>query len=185
MAVAGFEPLLAVSTAILAVAAVALLVGAWALLRRRTPTSQATEPTGVGSEALPGNEASLSPGERLARAIEALRERRGLEDLEDFDLVGDLPALHRRAVAELGGGEEAGQGRIGPAVEDRTVRLALQASIQRLGEPEVPREIAGQRLAAVITKCREAADWTDLPETAAEARRCLEERPWRPPGNLA
>lgn len=110
----------------------------------------------------------------LSASMAALKDRLGFDDLEEFGLLGDLDALRAAAAESLtAAGDEA--------LDDRTACLALQAAIQRLDEPGVPREIQGQRLAAVITKCTEAVEWRDLPECAAAARACLRQRLRRAP----
>lgn len=140
-----------------------------------TPESRGADASGPESssggnpqrEGLDGAPEALSP--ELRRWCAEL----GLDDLEDFGLVEDLAGCHERAREEL-------QRESGPELRDRTVRHVLDAAIARLDEPDVPREIHGQRLAAVITKCTEAADWSEMPECVAAAEACLAVRLSRP-----
>lgn len=121
------------------------------------------------AEPLAAADAAAAVGEPAApwpeHLIERIRTERGFDDLAQFGLVAALEsylAAARRA-------EPANDA----AWVDRVMAAALADSILKLEEPGVPREIAGQRLAEVFTKCQEAADWDDLPRTQGYARRFL------------
>ncbi len=104
----------------------------------------------------------------------ALAQALGFEEFEGFGLLADLRALAGRVRA--GAGDSPGL----DGLEDELSERALAFGIQRLAEENVPRGIAGQRLAAVVTKCQDAAGWDDRPRTARLALRFLERDPELP-----
>ena len=138
--------------------------------KKRKEAGAAKPPAPVSADGGdPAGERQASGCQALSPKLIDLKRRLGLDDLEDFGLLGDLMEFQAQACRQL-------DLQTGIAVEDRTVRLAMDAAIARLEETEVPREIYGQRLAAVITKCTEAAEWEEFPECAAAAEACLEQR---------
>jgi len=104
----------------------------------------------------------------------ALAQAIGFEEFEGFGLLADLGALAERARAKTGPASGL------EGLEDVLSEGALAFGIQRLAEENVPRGIAGQRLAAVVTKCQDAAGWDDRPRTARLALRFLERDPELP-----
>ncbi|MFQ5749840.1 MAG: hypothetical protein ACE5H3_10350 [Planctomycetota bacterium] len=108
----------------------------------------------------------------------ALAQALGFGEFEGFGLLPDLGALAGRVRA--GAGDPPGL----DCLQDELSEQALAFGILRLAEENVPRGIAGQRLAAVVTKCQEAVGWDDRPRTARLAQRFLERDP-ELPGELA
>ncbi|HEX9794150.1 MAG TPA: hypothetical protein VGC54_09235, partial [Planctomycetota bacterium] len=92
----------------------------------------------------------------------------GFADLTEFGLVGAFSGYSRDALA-MAPEPPADLAPLG----DHVMVLALADAVIKLEEAGVPREIAGQRLAEVITKCQEAVAWQDLPRTAGVAERFL------------
>jgi len=118
--------------------------------------------------------ASFHPPAPSSPETLALAQAIGFEEFEGFGLLADLGTLAGKARAKAG--PAAGL----EGLEDALSEGALAFGIQCLAEENVPRAIAGQRLAAVVTKCQEASGWDDRPRTAHLAMRFLERDPALP-----
>ena len=152
-------------TLMLLVAAAILPQGFFFGRKRRKEREASPQAPAHDSRANPAQDTASGP-------LAGLVARLDFDDLADFGLLTDLGAI------EAGLDANATDG----ARDDAAASAILSEAIRRLDDPDVPREIQGQRLAAVITKCSEATDWSDLPATAAVARECLAQRTRQSPG---
>ncbi|TAH37422.1 MAG: hypothetical protein EYC70_10660 [Planctomycetota bacterium] len=149
-------------------AVIALVI--WSARRRKGSTAVADPKPAPATPEPAAVRATEAAGPRDLALVERLRvavyEERGFGDLVQFSLVGEYEAYCARA----GAAGDAAEGEL----VDRVMAAALADAIIKLQEQGVPREIAGQRLAEVFTKCQEAADWHDLPRTQSYAQRFLD-----------
>ena len=142
-------------------------MGLFAWLRRGKPAAAPSRATRPPEPETPptADGPALSPSQRELRS--SVLEEYDFDYLAMFDLVQPVEGYCLVALPE-------GQEQDLAGARDRLMEQALIDAIDKLEEPEVPREIAGQRLAAVIDVCKSAQGWTDMPATAAVAQRYLD-----------
>lgn len=103
---------------------------------------------------------------QVAEALQgSLEQDYGFGDLRSFGLVQKV-GYYCKFLHDIDGPREP--------LLDQVLQRATAEAILKLDEADVPREIAGQRLAAVFTHCQEAVSWEHLPGTCDCARRFLD-----------
>ncbi|KAA3607529.1 MAG: hypothetical protein DWQ01_15190 [Planctomycetota bacterium] len=152
-----------------AVAGIAFV--AWWLSRRLQGGS---DPNPIAEESAEPQPAPNRPPATVWQRLAWEAERRGFQDLQEFGLVEDFSSYFQRVFAADHPDDSI---RANAKALDPILTLALAEAILKLEQEEVPREIAGQRLAEVYSFCQEADAWEDLPKTTAVARRFLSREP--------